>query len=111
MSYITIRIYIFLLIAYFKGYVEVKEKYKNFDLLLQSEFLEHESLEYDIISDSSPGLFSIRKQRKPQEKVTFYLTLEGKKVFFKINWMILFSVCTLFGFGFTVFEVILPFFS
>lgn len=110
-SYITIRIYIYLLIAYFKGYVVVKEKYKNFDLLLQSEFLEHESMEYEIISDSSSGFFSVRTQRKHQEKVTFYLTLEGKKMFFKINWIIFLSVCTLFGFGFTVFEVLLPFLS
>lgn len=104
-SYITIRIYIYLFIAYFKGYVEVKEKYKNFDLLLKSKFMEHESIEHEIITDSSP-----RTRRKPQEKVTFYLTIEGKKMFIKINWILVATLFTFIGFIFAVVTFVLPYF-
>ncbi|QIN27845.1 hypothetical protein GJU84_12185 (plasmid) [Staphylococcus chromogenes] len=109
-SYITIRIYIYLFIAYFKGYVEVKENYKNFDLLLNSKFLEHESIEHEVITDSSPGFLFIGTRRKPQEKVTFYLTIEGKKMFIKINWILLTALFTFIGFIFGVVKFVLPFF-
>ena len=109
-SYITIKIYIYLFIAYFKGYVEVKEKYKNFDLLLKSKFMEHESIEHEVITDSSPGFLSIRTRRKPQEKVTFYLTLEGKKMFIKINWILVVTLFTFIGFIFGVVTFVLPYF-
>jgi len=109
-SYITIRIYIYMLIAYLRGSVEVKEKYKNFDLLLNSKFMEHESIEHEIITDSSPGFLFVKTERKPQEKVTFYLTVEGKKMFIKINWILVTAIFTFVGFIFGVVKFVLPFF-
>lgn len=109
-SYITIRIYFYLLIAYFRGYVEVKEKYKNFDVLLKSNLMKHESFEYDVITDSRPGFLSIMRERKPQEKVTFYITTEGKKQFIKTNWKIFLIVCGFIGFVFGLIQFIISYF-
>lgn len=110
-SYITIRIYFYLFIAYFNGYVEVKDTYKNFDLLLKSNLMVHESLEHDLVTDSSPGFLFIGRKRKPQERTTFYITTEGKKQFIKTNWKLVGMLFLFIGFAFTVIQFVLPFFT